>query len=874
MEYLPSDEEDDRLLAESTDILESLLHDDEQRAGNLFEFQLLPTGPRRHWRNVVSKQVFDATLVPTRVPTRADDLGRELTGALRRAIQSRIDEDGTLQPHHQLHFVMQATTDVFRHPFQSATFTVQDFMDDTNPRLDTYLQTLAGKLNSNESFDADTSLHTELTLIRNPAPGRGHGKRYRAATAAVRKMNKHCRVTIDSDDNLCCARAIVTMRAWCHKDDGGEDDRGRVWQTIRHGDRDRRTLQKRQAQELHRLAGVPEGPCRLAEVAKFQAVLPDYQIKVMTEEPPYGLIYKGLTPSDKIIMLLKSDRHYDGCNSFAAFLSRSYYCHECDTGFDHDDFANHPCQGRWCACCRTKDCPGYMAAKQSYRHPRATVDCTLCHRSFYGDACLACHYRTQLCQKLKKCRLCHNHYHVGGKHPRHKCGWSECGSCGQRVEVATHRCFIQPEGEDCDVPRLKTVPVNSVGTRAVVSMNAEAGTAQVERQPPLLVYADYEAYTTDTGEQKPIMVCCESAEEVHTHTFDGDNCTSEFFDHLNELSVDEDGDDRSIIILFHNFKGYDGMFILQHLYRTQREVTDQIVQGAKVLSLRSGSFTFKDSLCFLPFPLASFPATFGLTELKKGFFPHKFNTRTNWEYEGPMPPADAYDPEGMSLKKKAEFEVWYDDLVRRGYVFNMRREMREYCVSDVKLLKGGCSKFQEEFYAEAEFYPMEKCITIASSCHRFWRKTLLRRNTIAVEPPRGWHGARSNQSHKARQWLAWQEHLRRQQTSTEGDFIRHSHNGGEVRLAGRHLVDGYDQTTNTAYEFHGCLWHGCTSCFPDRTVHSKLNPDRTFSEMREATRAKEEALRAYESLSLVCHAPTVTGRKIPTWHVMRPCSSH
>lgn len=126
--------------------------------------------------------------------------------------------------------------------------------------------------------------------------------------------------------------------------------------------------------------------------------------------------------------------------------------------------------------------------------------------------------------------------------------------------------------------------------------------------------------------------------------------------------------------------------------------------------------------------------TFGLTELKKGFFPHLFNTQLNQDYVGPMPPASDFDPEGMSTKKKTEFETWYADQIRREYLFNLRREMEEYCASDVKLLKAGCMKFQAEFFKEAEFPPMEKRLTIASACHRYWRKKLLQKNTIAVEP--------------------------------------------------------------------------------------------------------------------------------------------
>ena len=190
------------------------------------------------------------------------------------------------------------------------------------------------------------------------------------------------------------------------------------------------------------------------------------------------------------------------------------------------------------------------------------------------------------------------------------------------------------------------------------------------------------------------------------------------------------------------------MFIQQYLHRFHREVIDQITVGVKVLSLTSGNLVFKNSLCFLPFPLSSFPSTFVLTELKKGFFPHLFNTIENQEYEGPIPPREYYDPDGMSRKKKAEFEKWYHQQVTRNHVFNLRNEMEEYCISDVKLLKAGCIAFQREIKHHGKFNPMENCVTIASACNRYWRKMLLPKNTIAVEPPRGWHGARTNQSIK------------------------------------------------------------------------------------------------------------------------------
>jgi len=172
--------------------------------------------------------------------------------------------------------------------------------------------------------------------------------------------------------------------------------------------------------------------------------------------------------------------------------------------------------------------------------------------------------------------------------------------------------------------------------------------------------------------QTPILLSAEIDEEDHTESFYGADCTETFFEWLESLTVDQDGDDRSVIAVFHNLKGYDGMFLLQHCYAKHRDVTDQITVGTKVLSFKSDRLIFKDSLCFLPFPLANFPSTFGIQELVKGFFPHKFNTRKNQDYEGLMSPAEMYDPDSMSTKKKTEFEQWYAEKVRNNYIFNLK----------------------------------------------------------------------------------------------------------------------------------------------------------------------------------------------------------
>lgn len=156
------------------------------------------------------------------------------------------------------------------------------------------------------------------------------------------EQEKKCIIAIKNSDNLCCARAIITMRAHCHKNEGTDGHRN--WENTKRG----LPVQKRLSQELHRPAGVPEGPCGIEELQKFQAALgPQYQLLVMTRMKPFFFIFKGPTAPHQI-RLLKSNSHFDGCTSYPAFLNRSYYCVECEKAFNTNDRAHHSCKGKRC----------------------------------------------------------------------------------------------------------------------------------------------------------------------------------------------------------------------------------------------------------------------------------------------------------------------------------------------------------------------------------------------------------------------------------------------------------------------------------------------------------------------------------------------
>ena len=242
--------------------------------------------------------------------------------------------------------------------------------------------------------------------------------------------------------------------------------------------------------------------------------------------------------------------------------------------------------------------------------------------------------------------------------------------------------------------------------------------------------------------------------------------------------------------------------------------------------------------------------------LAKGYFPHLFNRLENADYVGPMPPKADYMPNTMSLEGKKKFEKWYDEQVANNVVFDFQRDLVDYCKMDVTILRLGCQMFQTLFKKEANFNPFEH-VTIASACNRDLIENRLQKETIASEPVFGWNGKLGNQSKEALEWLMWTDYCKRRDVpNSEREFhddmktprdqhpyykthIQHAGNGGEHYIQYVNgTVDGYDKDTNTVYEYQGCFWHGCKSCYPNRTeAHTRL-AGRKMYEVRENTRRK------------------------------------
>ena len=216
-------------------------------------------------------------------------------------------------------------------------------------------------------------------------------------------------------------------------------------------------------------------------------------------------------------------------------------------------------------------------------------------------------------------------------------------------------------------------------------------------------------------------------------------------------------------------------------------------------------------------PLANFPKTFGLNEMKKGFFPHKFNTPENQSYIGPFPAASFYQSEFFSVKKKQEFDQWYEK--NKENEFNFRKEFEEYCCSDVCLLTEGCLAFRKINMEQSQTKekplgvdPFQVAFTLASLCNYLFRSFHMESETIGIIPENGYNPQQKT-SMKCQLWLKYE-------SEKSGISIQHAKDENGEKKCDRYLLDGFSEEHKRIYEFQGCFFHGCLNCYPE----SMFNP--------------------------------------------------
>ena len=600
-------------------------------------------------------------------------------------------------------------------------------------------------IQSNRDFRLNDTVVVDIIHVQAPQ-GSGRSKRDVLNIKDFLHKKKSI-ITIQNNDNLCLACALVVAIAKIEKDPG-----------YKNMLKPERRTQEKKARELHEAANVPLGPCGIPEVELFQKYLTNYEINIVSGNHDNSIIYPSKPSTNNSvtpIYLYLQDNHYDIITSMPGFLSDVYFCHKCRRSYTHK--LGHLCPGM-CKSCRSYDCV-----------VNDPLECNECNRWFKSKACYDRHKEPvdgtrSVCEGIKKCGECGKSVEVRKLNPKnHVCG-KKCSTCGLVLNgKSEHQCYIQ---------KTEQVEESQYNQLRILFFDLECKQEHGVHEANLCIVHN------EAGEEQ---------------LFQGSDTIKKFCEWL--LTKEHQG----CIVVAHNFQGYDGYFIQNYLNKNAVKY-EVILRGAKILSMTIPMFNIKfiDSLNFIPMSLAKFPKTFGMTELCKGYFPHLFNKEENQNYVGPIPPVAYYSHNTMKPEAREAFLAWHKEQRESGYVFVFREEIVKYCRSDVDILRKCCMKFREMLRDITDIDPFERCLTIASACHEVYRTNYLKKDTIAVFQHD--RQLKMKQSNMAVKWLSYE-------MERNDIHIQHVRNGGEKRV-GKYSLDGYCEEYHTAYEFQGCFWHG------------------------------------------------------------------
>ena len=388
-------------------------------------------------------------------------------------------------------------------------------------------------------FD-DVSVH----FIHAPLPV-GGGRLRGVGSLAAYLDKKKCLIQIPrSDDNLCCARAIVTAKA--------RKDNHPKWNSIRQG----RKEQLRLAKELHAAAQVPQGIlCGKEEWEKFQDVLGrEYQLVIVSRDFFNSVVYKGPDiDSDKQLYLYHHQNHFSVITSMPAFVARSYYCNVCDVGYNNVGL--HICKDG-CPCCKAQQRCEFVEWKT----------CSLCRIHFVSDRCYQRHLTKGLCNVIQACADCGKVHHT---YYEHVCGSVYCKVC-KKHQPENHKCFIYPLKKDDEKSQARHPK-----KQHYIFYDFECQLGGDQRHiPNLCVLQKVCDSCMQIPMDQPAMCNCKREEVI----FKGENTLEQVGEWLFS------GNHKGSICIAHNSQGYDANLLLEYVHENGLK-PDLVQNGKKILCM-------------------------------------------------------------------------------------------------------------------------------------------------------------------------------------------------------------------------------------------------------------------------------------------------
>ena len=644
---------------------------------------------------------------------------------------------------------------------------------------------------SNLSIFTDGTLEVRVNVVKGPSGGAKRRVETCLANEVIKKKARHI-IRIINEDQRCFAvnLALLSNPGMTYND------------AVRCGE------------EIHRRAGLSYNtPVGFADIDRFEDLL-DCKIVVFyyTSDRDGGKkfsIFQTEAKRETTYYLFLHEKHFYGIKNVKGFLGSNYFCKYCYTGYQSE--YKHFCD-KACNVCGT-DCKD---------HPLQVTYCNECDRVCQNNQCYSRHRELKLhplvkkhlsnCQTVKRCPQCNRIYYISIEHPKkHVCSVKLCAICKQKTSDST-------EGEE---------------NKHLCYMRKKTANSIEKINQKKIVFFDFETSQT-TGIHIPVLVVAQLADGSQKMWY-GHDCAVKFLLHFRQNKH------RHTTFISHYGRNFDHHIIL-NAYVNQGISPPVIANGSKITLIHDVKFDmrFIDSFSFIPIPLRDFPKALGCkTQLKKGYFPHKFTDVDRDDYKGKHPPPEMYNVDAMTVKQREEFFKWYPG---EDCVFEYKKELVEYCQNDVRVLCEGVTAFRNEFIQTTRCDPFDS-ITIASASLAVFQTNFLKANTIAIPAPDNYQSQYKAFSHSSIQWLEYE-------ACSRNINIRHALNGGEVKLGPYH-VDGYAVIDGliTIFSFFGCFFHGCRQCFNPHDRSPLTN--RCFDELYSETMRRLIALQSHYNVQSV-----------------------
>ena len=492
------------------------------------------------------------------------------------------------------------------------------------------LEVIDTVLYSAGNIPADDKLDINIAIIKLV---KGSGRK-QITNVKRDTVSKRCFVTIRNDDLMCLPRAIVVgvarLRHLQNKDDISLK---KEYDKIRKKDGNHQT---QMALNLLLCAGIPCDRVGISQDIPVYEQILGVSICLFSCQANNQRVYNG-NPRfpNKIFLYHYEDEHgghFDVLMKQNQLMCTPYFCNDCGKGFKTT--TQHSCR-KWCNICACE-----------YEKKEVKV-CEYCNRKCRSVECYKAHRETKildrgprkgsettsLCEKFWQCPKCGITLQKLHRSPeQHVCGELYCNICHEYFLNEVHKCFMRAQYSEKEVSKFIFYDFECYVQNNIHNPNYVVAMSVCNMCENDSISED--AYCYNCGSRCFLCNKCNKTENEYERLpcigcgkrqiiFKGEETAKQFCEWLFQEQH------ANFTAIAHNSKAYDAYFLYNYILDNSMVPEPIIFSGSKIMCMKVGrslNLRIIDSLNFLPMPLANFPKSFELTELKKGFFPHLFNS--------------------------------------------------------------------------------------------------------------------------------------------------------------------------------------------------------------------------------------------------------